>query len=124
MLIFQDIVPEISYIYSFVNKSLILLLKPFSMQKAIRDADTTHIASRKKATAGLWFFFIYLVFYAGFVTIGVTNYELLTQQFFGGVNLAIFYGIGLIVFAVLLGILYNILCSYYESTESQNRDAL
>jgi uncharacterized membrane protein (DUF485 family) len=71
-------------------------------------------SSKKKATLGVWFFFLYLVFYAGFVIIGVLNYELLATEVSLGLNLALFYGIGLIVFAVLLGILYNYLCSKYE----------
>lgn len=71
-------------------------------------------ASEKKAKLGIKFFFLYLFFYAGFVAIGVLNYELLAVEVFRGINLAIFYGIGLIVFAVLLGILYNFLCSRYE----------
>jgi|SRR5690606_28841727 len=71
-------------------------------------------ASKKKARLGIIFFFIYLLFYGGFVTIGVVNYELLAIDTFGGLNLATFYGIGLIVFAVILGILYNYFCSRYE----------
>lgn len=71
-------------------------------------------ASRKKARLGVWFFLIYLIFYGGFVAIGVLNYELLSRQVGGGLNLAVLYGVGLIVFAVLLGILYNSLCSKYE----------
>ena len=71
-------------------------------------------ASKKKARLGVWFFFIYLFFYAGFVAIGVLNYELLAIEVVAGLNLALIYGIGLIIFAVLLGILYNYLCSKYE----------
>ena len=71
-------------------------------------------ASKKKANLGVWFFFLYLLFYGGFVAIGVLNYELLGQKVFAGLNLALVYGIGLIVFAVLLGILYNNFCSRYE----------
>ncbi|HET8828195.1 MAG TPA: DUF485 domain-containing protein [Pelobium sp.] len=71
-------------------------------------------ASAKKAKLGVWFFIIYSLFYAGFVVIGVVNYELLSQEIAFGLNLALFYGMGLIVFAVLLGILYNFLCSRYE----------
>ena len=71
-------------------------------------------SSKKKASLGVWFFFIYLIFYAGFVVIGVLNYELLALEVAAGLNLALVYGIGLIVFAVLLGILYNYFCSRYE----------
>lgn len=71
-------------------------------------------ASKKKARLGVWFFFLYLFFYGGFVAIGVLNYELLSQEIVAGLNLALFYGIGLIVFAVLLGILYNNYCSRFE----------
>jgi uncharacterized membrane protein (DUF485 family) len=71
-------------------------------------------ASSKKAKLGVLFFFIYFFFYAGFVLIGVVNYELLSEEFALGLSLALFYGVGLIVFAVLLGILYNFLCTRYE----------
>ena len=71
-------------------------------------------ASERKAKLGIKFFFIYLFFYAGFVAIGVSNYELLAVEVFRGINLAIFYGVGLIVFAILLGVLYNFLCTRYE----------
>ena len=71
-------------------------------------------ASSKKAKLGVLFFFIYLIFYTGFVVIGVVNYELLSDEFAFGLSLAIFYGIGLIIFAVLLGIVYNFLCTRYE----------
>ena len=71
-------------------------------------------AAKKKAKLGVYFFFIYFFFYAGFVAIGVLNYELLAKQVLWGLNLAIFYGMGLIIFAVLLGILYNYFCTRYE----------
>jgi uncharacterized membrane protein (DUF485 family) len=71
-------------------------------------------ASKRKAGLGVWFFFLYLFFYAGFIAIGVLDYELLGQEVAFGLNLAIVYGLGLIIFAVLLGILYNNLCSRYE----------
>ncbi|MDP3359132.1 MAG: DUF485 domain-containing protein [Lutibacter sp.] len=72
------------------------------------------LASKKKARLGVWFFLIYFVFYAGFVAIGVTNYELLGMKVIGQQNLAVVYGIGLIVFAVVLGIIYNAICTAYE----------
>lgn len=75
------------------------------------DAD---YAAKKKANLGIVFFFIYLLFYGGFVAIGVLDYEMLQKEIFAGLNLALVYGLGLIIFAVLLGILYNYLCSKYE----------
>ena len=81
-------------------------------------------ASEKKASLGIKFFFIYLLFYAGFVAIGVLNYELLAVEVFRGINLAVFYGIGLIVFAVLFGILYNFLCSRYENQMNKGEGAV
>lgn len=84
------------------------------MQQNLPPESDTDFASDKKAKLGVKFFFIYLFFYAGFVAIGVFNYELLAYPVFGGINLALFYGIGLIVFAVLLGIVYNFFCSRYE----------
>lgn len=74
-------------------------------------------ASSKKTKLGVYFFFVYLFFYAGFVLIGVFNYELLSLELFGGINLAVLYGIGLIFFAVIMGILYNYFCSKYEDEE-------
>ena len=80
-------------------------------------------ASKQKANLGVWFFFLYLFFYAGFVVIGVLNYELLATEVVAGLNLALVYGMGLIIFAVLLGILYNYFCSKYEdelNTKEEN----
>ncbi len=81
-------------------------------------------ASKKKARLGVGFFFFYLLFYVGFVIIGVLNYELLSIEVAQGVNLAVFYGIGLIVFAVLLGILYNNYCSRYEDDMNKEGEKL
>jgi len=76
-------------------------------------------ASKKKARLGVLLFFLYLFFYAGFVVIGVFNYELLSREAGGGMNLALIYGMGLIFFAVLMGILYNYLCSGFEDNMNE-----
>ncbi|MDB5014904.1 MAG: hypothetical protein JWQ25_3106 [Daejeonella sp.] len=87
------------------------------------ELGTDH-ASAKKAKLGVWFFYLYLFLYAGFVVVGVLNYELLGLEVFGGLNLAIVYGIGLIVFAVLLGVLYNNMCSRYEDDLNKEEPGL
>ncbi|WP_207493650.1 DUF485 domain-containing protein [Aridibaculum aurantiacum] len=81
------------------------------------------LAAKRKASLGIRFFFIYLFFYAGFVIIGVFNYELLATEVAGGINLALVYGIGLILFAVILGIIYNFLCSRYEDEMNKEGEA-
>ena len=92
-------------------------------QNILTETEVDH-ASEKKAKLGIKFFFLYLFFYAGFVSIGVLNYELLATEVFRGINLAVFYGIGLIIFAVLLGILYNFLCSRYEDKMNKGEGEL
>ena len=55
---------------------------------------------------GLVLFFLYLTLYLGFIAIATFKYELLARTPFGGVNLAIIYGIGLIVAALILAAIY------------------
>ena len=55
---------------------------------------------------GLVLFFAYLALYLGFIAIATFNYELLAKTPFGGVNLAVIYGIGLIVAALILAAIY------------------
>lgn len=75
---------------------------------------------KRKSSLGIRLFFIYLICYAGFVAIGVFQYELLAIQVLGGLNLALAYGIGLIIFAVILGVVYNYYCSRYEDEDEQS----
>ncbi len=89
--------------------------------KLLSDQDTDY-ASQKKSKLGIKFFFLYLLLYGTFVVIGVLNYELFAMEVFRGINLAIFYGIGLILFAVLLGVLYNYLCTRYENQEIKTEE--
>ena len=72
-------------------------------------------ASGKKAKLGVWLFIVYSAIYAGFVAIGVVNYELMGKIVLGNQNLAIVYGIGLIVFAIVLGLVYNWRCTKFEN---------
>lgn len=79
--------------------------------------------TKRKSALGIRLFFIYFICYAGFVAIGVFQYELLAFQVLGGINFALAYGIGLIVFAIVLGVVYNYYCSKYEDeTEEINED--
>ena len=72
-------------------------------------------ASGKKTKLGIWFFILYTIVYAIFVTINVVNYEAMGKIVFGNQNLAVVFGFGLIIFAIVLGLIYNSLCTGYEN---------
>ena len=55
-------------------------------------------------------FAIYVALYAGFMALNAFAPHLMQRAPFGGVNLAILYGLGLIVAAVVLALLYTLLC--------------
>jgi uncharacterized membrane protein (DUF485 family) len=79
-------------------------------------------ASGKKSRLGVILFFVYLVVYAGFVVIGLTDPELLGLHLLG-LNIAIIYGFGLIFLAIVMGFIYNLACTAMENkmkkTENQ-----
>ncbi len=79
--------------------------------KTVKDEKDN--ASSIKTKIGMWMFIIYTLVYAGFILITVLNPELMGADI-GNLNLAIVYGLGLIVFAVILAFIYNFLCSKYE----------
>lgn len=79
-------------------------------------------AAKKKAKLGVYLFIFYAIVYAGFVTIGVTNYELMGKTVLGGQNLAVVYGFGLIVLAIILGLIYNAICTGYENKMNNKED--
>ena len=72
-------------------------------------------AVKKKTKLGVILFLIYFIVYAGFVAIGVADYKLMGKIVLGNQNLAVVYGFGLIIFAILLGIFYNWKCTNYEN---------
>lgn len=85
--------------------------------------EEKEIVTKQKSKLGVRLFFIYLICYAGFVALGVFNYELLSTTVFSGLNLAVVYGMGLIVFAVIMGIIYNYYCTKYED-DAEKADTL
>lgn len=78
--------------------------------KTGRDA-----ASDWKAKLGIKLFWVYCVVYMGFVGIAVFSTEAMKTEVFAGVNLAIIYGIGLIVLAIIMGVVYNHFCTKKEN---------
>lgn len=72
-------------------------------------------ASKKKTRLGLILFLVYASIYAVFVFIGVSYTDLLGVEVIGGLNLAIVYGIGLILLAAVMGFVYNLVCTRMEN---------
>lgn len=74
-----------------------------------------------KTRLGVILFFVYMFIYAGFVGIGVFFPSLLNEVLFAGLNLAFIYGMGLIVLAIVMGLVYNFFCSRHE--DKTNKEA-
>jgi len=68
-----------------------------------------------KAKLGIKLFWLYCVIYMGFVGIAVFATETMKKPVLAGTNLAIIYGIGLILFAIILGLIYNYFCTKKEN---------
>jgi uncharacterized membrane protein (DUF485 family) len=71
-------------------------------------------ASEWKAKLGIKLFWLYCVIYMGFVGIAVFATDLMKTTVLAGVNLAIIYGMALIIFAIILGLVYNHVCTKKE----------
>ena len=61
------------------------------------------------ARLGLTLFFAYLALYVGFIALSAFAPDIMASAPFGGVNLAVLYGIGLILVAVALALVYMLL---------------
>jgi len=71
-------------------------------------------ASDYKAKLGIYMFFVYVIIYAGFIVINVASPKLMGLILFSGLNMAVVYGFGLILLAIVMGIVYNHLCTKKE----------
>ena len=76
------------------------------------------LASKYKTRLGLYMFALYSLIYAGFVVINVTNPVFMEKVVFAGLNLAVVYGFGLIVLALVLALIYNAMCTKEEKRVS------
>jgi len=72
-------------------------------------------ASRYKSRLGVWMFLFYCVIYAGFVFTNVlTEGRAMQTNIFSGLNLAVVYGMSLIIIALIMALIYNALCTAKE----------
>ena len=77
--------------------------------------NTPDPASRYKSRLGVRMFILYCLVYAGFVFTNVLTEGRAMQAMVGlGLNLAVVYGMGLIILALILALIYNALCTAKE----------
>lgn len=68
-----------------------------------------------KQTVGVWMFLLYAAVYAAFVAINLLKPLWMEKTVFLGLNLAVVFGFGLIVFALIEALIYNHMCGTHES---------
>ena len=68
--------------------------------------------SAANSRAGLVLFFVYLAVFAGFVGLSAFAPDAMAAPAFGGVNLAVCYGMGLIFAAFVVAALYMAACAH------------
>jgi len=69
--------------------------------------------SKSKAKIGIWMFVVYTIIYAAFIIINVVDPKIMGLDI-GMLNLAIVFGFGLIIFALILALIYNAICGHIE----------
>ncbi len=79
--------------------------KARSVKGAEQDAVVAH-----NTRVGVILFMVYLVFYGGFMALSAFSPETMSEPFLGGVNVAVVYGLWLIVVPLLLALIYTKLC--------------
>ena len=80
-------------------------------------------ASDAKARLGLILFIVYSIVYAGFVVINTVCPKTMGETVFLGLNLAVVYGFGLIILAIVMGLIYNAMCTRLEKTLNTDEEA-
>ena len=68
----------------------------------------------RNARIGMILFVVYLLLYGGFVFLNAFAADVMETTPIAGVNLAILYGFGLIIAALVLALIYGALCKPAE----------
>ncbi|MBI9017599.1 MAG: DUF485 domain-containing protein [Phycisphaerae bacterium] len=71
-------------------------------------------ASAYKTRLGVQMFILYCIVYVGFVAINVIKPTLMENIICCGLNMAVVYGFGLIIFAMILAMIFNSMCTAKE----------
>lgn len=76
----------------------------------------------RNARLGLVLFIFYTILYAGFVLLNAFLPDSMESLPYAGINLAIWYGFGLIVAALLLSLIYAWLCKAPAGDRSERKN--
>lgn len=76
-----------------------------------------------KARIGFVLFIIYGLVYAGFVVINTVSPQTMSETIIFDLNLAVVYGFSLIILALVMGMIYNVVCARFEQRLNQGDDA-
>lgn len=74
----------------------------------------------RNSRIGLILFGVYLLFYGGFVLLAAYSPNKMESTPLAGVNLAIWYGFGLIAAAIVLAIIYGLVCGLRSNASQSN----
>lgn len=80
-------------------------------------------ASKKKSVIGVWLFIAYTIIYSIFVAIIVSNYKTMGIVVLGEQTLAVVFGFGLIILAIIMGIVYNYFCTKLENKYNMEEES-
>ncbi|ADU66982.1 hypothetical protein Selin_2262 [Desulfurispirillum indicum S5] len=80
-------------------------------------------ASPYKAKLGIKMFWVYALLYLGFVVINL-NWPSLMAAHVLGMNFALAYGLGLIVIAMVMAMVYNYFCTKAEREMNKDEKAV
>ncbi len=75
------------------------------------------------ARIGLILFGIYLLLYGGFMFLNAFSPSTMELRLIAGVNLAILYGFGLIIAALILALIYGMLCKPGADSDSTGKSS-
>jgi uncharacterized membrane protein (DUF485 family) len=86
------------------------ILYAMSKPASVKPPEESPELSRLNARTGLWLFGLYSAIYALFVGLSAFSPHVMARPTPLGANLAILYGLGLIMGAFLLALVYMVLC--------------
>ncbi len=72
-------------------------------------------AQAYKSKLGVRMFFIYALIYVGFVALNIISPLTMEKTVLLGLNVAVVYGFGLIIIALIMALFYNRACSLKEA---------